>query len=142
MPPYAFHLKAFLSAVKMHKKRFISGPCSLNEAFFPQSGSSSKGIGSCFLINHNGQTRFHETNQVCLDSSSRGSLQSSFNPRDQEFGLLKGVLDYLYLTSDPNERLKRFSTDILVIALKLRAIKHHCFASANLIIIFCSMTLP
>jgi hypothetical protein len=44
--------------------------------------------------------RFHETNQVCLDSSSRGSLRSPFSRRDPEINLLIGALNFLYLTTD------------------------------------------
>ena len=82
-----------------------TGPCSLNEVFFPQSENSSFGIGSCYYINHNGKVRFHEANSVCLDSSSRGSLRSPFNKRDPDYDLVLGVLNFLYLTSSTTLRL-------------------------------------
>jgi hypothetical protein len=44
--------------------------------------------------------RFIETNQVCLDSSSRGSQRSSFSRRDAEINLLIGALNYAYLNND------------------------------------------
>jgi hypothetical protein len=83
---------------------YFPGPCNMNEVFFPQGENLTSGIGSCYYINHAGQTRFHETSSVCLDSSSRGSLQSSFSQRDPEYNLLKGALNFLYLTDDPTKR--------------------------------------
>ena len=82
----------------------ISGPCSMNEVFFPQGENSTPGIGSCYYINPDGQTRFHETSQVCLDSSSRGSIRTPFSSRDTEFQLLKGAINFLYITSDGSKR--------------------------------------
>jgi hypothetical protein len=81
----------------------------MNEVFFPQGENLTSGIGSCYYINHAGQTRFHETSSVCLDSSSRGSLQSSFSQRDPEYNLLKGALNFLYLTDDPTKRFVKQS---------------------------------
>ena len=54
-----------------------------------------------YLLNWN---RFIETNQVCLDSSSRGSQRSSFSRRDPEINLLIGALNYAYLNSDTTLR--------------------------------------
>ena len=90
----------------MYFIHFLLGPCSMNEVFFPQKENSSNGIGSCYYINHNGQTRFHETNQVCLDSTSRGSVRSSFSRRDPEYNLLRGALNFLYITDDTNKRFE------------------------------------
>ncbi len=83
---------------------WLSGPCSADEVFFPQGENQSSGIGSCYYINHSGKTRFHETNQVCLDSSSRGSLRSPFSGRDPEFNLLVGALNYLYIFTNDTPR--------------------------------------
>ncbi len=74
----------------------------MNEVFFPLAENSADGIGSCFYINHQAQTRFHETNQVCLDSTTRGSIRSPFSQRDPEYNLLMGVLNFLYITNNTN----------------------------------------
>jgi hypothetical protein len=42
--------------------------------------------------------------QICLDSSNRGSLRSPFSQRDPEYNLLKGVLNFLYITTDTAKR--------------------------------------
>ena len=36
------------------------GPCSMNEVYFPQAENVSLGLGSCYYINHNGKSRYHE----------------------------------------------------------------------------------
>ena len=72
----------------------------MNEVFFPQTENSATGIGSCYYINPDGQTRYHEANQVCLDSTSRGSIRSSFSRRDPEINLLLGALNFLYVNAD------------------------------------------
>ena len=58
------------------------GPCAMDEIFFPRSENSNQGIGSCYRIKPNGKTRFDEVNDVCLDSSGKGSLKSPFSRRD------------------------------------------------------------
>jgi len=82
----------------------FSGPCSANEVFFPAGENISSGIGSCYYINPTGKTRFHETNEICLASSTQGSIRSSYGKRDGEFHLLKGATNFLYITSDTTKR--------------------------------------
>ncbi len=74
---------------------FFLGPCNTYEVFFPQGENLASGIGSCYLINHNGNVRFHEANSVCLDSTNRGSLKSPFSQSDPEYNLLMGAINFL-----------------------------------------------
>ena len=85
----------------------ISGPCALDEIFFPIS-SESPGVGSCFNIKFNGQSRFEEVNDICLDSYSKGSQRSSFSKRDLEYGLLMGTLDFLNIRSIEQRYISQF----------------------------------
>lgn len=78
------------------------GPCAMDEVFFPRSENSNHGIGSCFKIKADGKVRFEEANDVCLDSSGKGSLRSSFSRRDPEYDLLLGALDFLHETNADN----------------------------------------
>ena len=43
----------------------------MNEVYFPPAENVTHGLGSCYYINHGGKVRFHEINQVCLDSTNR-----------------------------------------------------------------------
>ena len=74
----------------------------MDEIFFPRSENSNHGIGSCFKIKADGKVRFEEANDVCLDSSGKGSLRSSFSRRDPEYDLLLGALDFLHETNADN----------------------------------------
>ena len=74
----------------------------MDEVFFPRSENSNHGIGSCYKIKADGKVRFEEANDVCLDSSGKGSLRSSFSRRDQEYDLLLGALDFLHETNADN----------------------------------------
>jgi hypothetical protein len=40
----------------------------MNEVYFPQTENVSLGLGSCYYINHNGKSRFHEVtiSKACL----------------------------------------------------------------------------
>ena len=78
------------------------GPCSLDEVFFPRAENSNNGIGSCYKIKPQGNVRFEEANDICLDSSNIGSLRSPFSRRDPEFSLLLGALDFLHSTQSDN----------------------------------------
>ena len=79
------------------------GPCSTDEVFFPRAEHSTQGIGSCFKIKPEGKVQFKDVNDVCLDSSGKGSLRSSFSKRDPETKLLLGALDFLHNTrSEPD----------------------------------------
>jgi hypothetical protein len=44
-----------------------------------------------------------------LDSTSRGSVRSSFSRRDPEYNLLRGALNFLYITDDTNKRCYKCS---------------------------------
>jgi hypothetical protein len=55
------------------------GPCSMNEVYFPQTENETRGLGSCYYIQHNGKARFDEVNNICLDSSNRSHYTSSIH---------------------------------------------------------------
>ena len=74
----------------------------MDEVFFPRSENSNNGIGSCYKIKPNGKVRFEEANDICLDSSGKGSLRSPFSRRDGEYELLLGALDFLHETTASN----------------------------------------
>ena len=74
----------------------------MDEVFFPRSENSNNGIGSCYKIKPNGKVRFEEANDICLDSSGKGSLRSPFSRRDGEYELLLGALDFLDETNSDN----------------------------------------
>ena len=74
----------------------------MDEVFFPRSENSNNGIGSCYKIKPNGKVRFEEANDICLDSSGKGSLRSPFSRRDSEYELLLGALDFLHETNSDN----------------------------------------
>ena len=78
------------------------GPCSMDEVFFPRAENSNNGIGSCYKIKPNGKVRFEDVNDICLDSSGKGSMRSPFSRRDEEFNLLLGALDFLHSTTSSN----------------------------------------
>ena len=74
----------------------------MDEVFFPRSENSNNGIGSCYKIKPEGKVRFEEANDICLDSSGKGSLRSPFSRRDSEYELLLGALDFLHETTSDN----------------------------------------
>ena len=78
------------------------GPCAMDEVFFPSGENSNRRIGSCYRIKPNAKVRFEDANDVCLDSSGKGSLRSPFSRRDPEFDLLLGALDFLHETTEAN----------------------------------------
>ena len=73
---------------------FISGPCALDEIFFPFSSSSEKAIGSCFNIKSKGKVTYNEVEDLCLAEYGKGSKRSPFSKRDQEYRLLEGMLSF------------------------------------------------
>ena len=98
---FAYNLKIF----KIYNQKYIIrhsflGPCSFDEIFFPvPSPTTPKSIGSCFKIKFDGQSRFGDVNDICMDSYSAGSQRSTFSKRDPEYGLLMGSLDFLDIRS-------------------------------------------
>ena len=78
------------------------GPCSMDEVYFPAREGTGEQIGSCYKINADGKARFHDVNDICLDSSSEGSTRYSFSRRDPEYYLLHGALDFLHETNPDN----------------------------------------
>ena len=87
----------------------------MNEVYFPRTENTATGIGSCYYINHDGKTRFHETNNICLDSSNSGSLRSPFSKRDPEYHLLNGAMNFLYITGDSSHRFASIFTRIIAV---------------------------
>jgi len=76
----------------------------MNEVFFPQGENISRGMGSCYYINHNGAAKYHEVSDICLGSTSSGSLRGPLSLHDPESTFLKAAIDYLYVTNDTKQR--------------------------------------
>ena len=72
-----------------------TGPCSLDEVFFPHSSTSYRAYRSCYGMALGGNARYGEVDELCLDSVSKGSRRASLSHRDDETGLLMGALDFL-----------------------------------------------
>ena len=70
------------------------GPCALEEVYFPEDDSSGKMIGSCFRVQSQGNARYFDLDDICLASSSQGSVRASFSRRDPEFHLLEAYIDF------------------------------------------------
>ena len=73
----------------------LTGPCSFDELFFPYVSGSPAAFGSCHAIKFNGNSRFGETDEICLSNYGKGSRRSSNSQRDVEYGLFKGAVDFL-----------------------------------------------
>ena len=73
----------------------FSGPCAMDEIFFPYESGSAKGIGSCFKVNAPAKATYNEVDDICLASYGKGSKRSPFSKRDPEYGLLEGSLNFL-----------------------------------------------
>ena len=76
------------------------GPCALEEVYFPEDASSGKMIGSCYRVQSQGNARYFDIDDICLGSSSQGSVRASFSRRDPEFHLLEAYIDYYIHTTD------------------------------------------
>ena len=72
------------------------GPCALEEVYFPEDDSSGKMIGSCFRVQSQGNARYFDLDDICLASSSQGSVRASFSRRDPEFHLLEAYIDFYF----------------------------------------------
>ena len=54
---------------------------------------------NCKILQLNGAVRYSDVDNVCLASSSRGSVKSALNRRDPEYHLLDGFLNF-YVEED------------------------------------------
>ena len=76
------------------------GPCALEEVYFPEDASSGKMIGSCFRVQSQGNARYFDLDDICLASSSQGSVRASFSRQDPEFHMLEAYIDFYIHSAD------------------------------------------
>lgn len=52
-----------------------------------------------FVLQTEGNARYYDLDDICLGSSSQGSIRASFSRRDPEYRLLEAYIDFYHHAS-------------------------------------------